>query len=418
MEMTRTLKQIRAYAEQRGLPVIPISAKNVSILREPSAFYKLLLDGVQSAKRRVALSALYIGTGSKEHALIDTLRSNLITNPQLDVSITLDRNRASRENHLGQSSVSMIHELLGCNTIRLKLIRDSLGPGSVLQRLLARFQRFNELSSTYHSKLMVFDDDVLITGANLSSIYFEERQDRYVRIKDSKLLGDYISGFLDNLQKPSEQSLGATIDRHNNQFISDHLAEDIPSDCYVIPLCQIGRHDVRACDDLVMFLNEMLPHQAEIHMSTGYFNPKIKMRLNSVIAPSEQANGFYEGGGLLRYVPRLYTVLMRNYLKYNPNCELYTYNRPGWSYHAKGLWVDGSSDIGIYMIGSSNFNWRSSERDFEIQFLLLTSNRTLKQSFKTERDYLLGDSNRFKANESHASSPIYTLAANLLKSLL
>lgn len=419
MEMTRTFKQIKAYAEQRGLPVIPVNAASVSILKDPTTFYNLLVNGLQSAKSRVALSALYVGTGPKEQALMNILHENLERNPKLHVSITLDMNRASRENQPGQSSISLIHKSLGQqSSIRLNLMRTNLGATSGLQQLFSRFRRLNELSSTYHSKLMLFDNDVIITGANLSSIYFEARQDRYIKIKESKLLSDYINEFLYQLQEPLDQSIGNMIDRYNIQFITSHLGAGTSSDSYIIPLCQFGPHNVRACDDFLLFLNDVLPDQAEVHMSTGYFNPKIKMKLNSVIAPSEEANGFFGGGGLLKHVPRVYTALMRKFLSNSPNCELYLYKKPEWSYHAKGLWVDGLDDLSIYMLGSSNFNWRSSERDFELQFLLMTTNPKLKQSFRSERENLLSDSVRFETNKSWSFSPIYNLAANLLKSLL
>jgi CDP-diacylglycerol--glycerol-3-phosphate 3-phosphatidyltransferase len=418
MELTRTFKQIRAYAERRGLPMIPVAAASISMVKDPATFYKLLLSGMKGARSRVALSALYVGTGPKEQALMQMLHDNLKKNPQLDVSITLDMNRAKREDQEGNSSVSMIQDMLGQKSIRLNLMRANIAQSSSLQHLFSRFQKLNELYSTYHSKLTIFDEDVIITGANLSGIYFEARQDRYVKINNSPLLSNYICELLDRLQQPLNQSLGNLIDGYNNQFISDHLSKDVSSDCYIIPLCQFGCQNVRACDDFLLFLNDMLPNQAELHMSTGYFNPKIQIRLNSVIAPSEQANGFYQGSGLLKHVPRVYRALMSKYLNRNPNCELFLYERPGWSYHAKGLWVDGLPDLGMYMIGSSNFNWRSSERDFEVQFLLLTTNPKLKQCFKQDRDRLLNESIRYKPDEKWPLSTIYNIAATLLKSLL
>ena len=43
--------------------------------------------------------------------------------------------------------------------------------------------RFNEVVGVNHIKAFVFDDDVVMTGANLSESYFTSRQDRYVRFR-------------------------------------------------------------------------------------------------------------------------------------------------------------------------------------------------------------------------------------------
>ena len=42
--------------------------------------------------------------------------------------------------------------------------------------------KYNELIGLQHCKLFVFDDSVIISGANLSSDYFTNRQDRYILI--------------------------------------------------------------------------------------------------------------------------------------------------------------------------------------------------------------------------------------------
>ena len=39
-------------------------------------------------------------------------------------------------------------------------------------------QRYNETLGLQHTKIFVFDDSVILSGANLSSDYFTNRQDR------------------------------------------------------------------------------------------------------------------------------------------------------------------------------------------------------------------------------------------------
>ena len=41
-------------------------------------------------------------------------------------------------------------------------------------------------------KFYIFDNNILITGANLSEEYFTTRQDRYYYIKDSPELANYL----------------------------------------------------------------------------------------------------------------------------------------------------------------------------------------------------------------------------------
>lgn len=59
-----------------------------------------------------------------------------------------------------------------------------------LKRLLP--QRWNEIIGLQHMKYAVFDDDVILTGANLADTYFTNRQDRCMVIKNSPELADYL----------------------------------------------------------------------------------------------------------------------------------------------------------------------------------------------------------------------------------
>ena len=54
----------------------------------------------------------------------------------------------------------------------------------------------NEVLGVQHAKACVFDDTVVLTGANLSAEYFERRQDRYVVIRDAPALADVVCGVL------------------------------------------------------------------------------------------------------------------------------------------------------------------------------------------------------------------------------
>nr|CAD2209514.1 unnamed protein product [Meloidogyne enterolobii] len=66
------------------------------------------------------------------------------------------------------------------------------------------------------------------------------------------------------------------------------------------------------------------------------------------------------------------------------------WDRDSWTFHAKGLWIDFLNEKRIgTVIGSSNYGFRSSQRDLEAQVLLVTENDALKQKIIEERQYLL-----------------------------
>ncbi|CAJ0570714.1 unnamed protein product, partial [Mesorhabditis spiculigera] len=59
--------------------------------------------------------------------------------------------------------------------------------------------------------------------------------------------------------------------------------------------------------------------------------------------------------------------------------DLREYKRPGWTFHAKGLWMR-DEGVAATLIGSSNYGYRSVHRDLEAQVLLVTKNEKLKSS--------------------------------------
>lgn len=425
MEMSKTLQQIKSFARQRNLPLIPVASDNIAIIREPSSFYQTLLDSIKRSEEKIVLSALYLGIGPKERAIVEAIRDKLNANENFNVHMALDAGRATRLDSSGQSSATSMKSLLHYKNVRFDLVRVK-DQSSLLSRFLGKFQRWNEVLTTYHAKMMIFDKDVIMTGANLSSNYFETRQDRYIAIKDTKLLSDYLSGLLDAVCLPSEKP-DDTIRSYNESFAS-RTSKDLPetsltdtTDSYIIPLSQHGPTGITDNEDFLTLINSLLPKGASVHMSTGYFNPSPtiqQLNLSSVLAPSESANGFSGGAGFLKYVPRLYSSLYKHYLDTHKHCALHVYDRPGWSYHAKGVWIEGVPDLYIHLIGSSNYNYRSACRDFETQLVILTKNKGLIEKLTLEREALWQESTVLQANEIKGLNSVYTIVARLLRSFL
>lgn len=44
--------------------------------------------------------------------------------------------------------------------------------------------RWNEVVGVQHCKVYIFDDQLILSGANLSNTYFTVRQDRYLMLSD------------------------------------------------------------------------------------------------------------------------------------------------------------------------------------------------------------------------------------------
>ncbi|KAL9108942.1 MAG: hypothetical protein Q9227_006338 [Pyrenula ochraceoflavens] len=157
-------------------PRFDIDASDVEILDGPSAFYETLKSKISAAKRRVFLSTLYIGR--TEHELILTLDNALLRNPALKVSILTDALRGTRESP-DPSSASLLSELVAKHGSERVEVRMFHTPNLTGLRKWLIPRRINEGWGLQHMKLYGFDDEIILSGANLSQDYFTNRLDRY-----------------------------------------------------------------------------------------------------------------------------------------------------------------------------------------------------------------------------------------------
>lgn len=167
----------------------------MTVLRSPSIFYETLVAKCVEAKARIKLASLYLGTGNLEQHLVAAISDNLRDNDQLRVDILLDFTRGTRGE---QNSKSKLLPLLQqSENFGLSLYHTPSLRG--LTKRLAP-PRWNELLGLQHMKIYLFDDTVILSGANLSNDYFTNRQDRYIMIED-KRLADFYSDFLSKVQE-------------------------------------------------------------------------------------------------------------------------------------------------------------------------------------------------------------------------
>ena len=219
--------------------------------------------------------------------------------------------------------------------------------------------------------------------------------------------------------------------------------------CLIAPRLQLGllgvRHDERATLALLRGVRDW-PRQ-ECHVATGYFNIT-RDYADAIIGPAGSgsrvrmltaapaANGFFGARGISGAVPAAYAELARRFFEAcaargrlaaaggngaadsgggggggggggsggsGGGVSLHEYERAGWTFHAKGLWLTsraaseesggsggGTSGDGsvVSLVGSPNFGRRSTERDLELQFAFSTRDAGLVARLRGEREAL------------------------------
>ncbi|KAL3273679.1 hypothetical protein HHI36_015109 [Cryptolaemus montrouzieri] len=162
-------------------PCFPIKSSNISILTDPHQFYDILLRFGANAGERITLASLYLGNGKLEKKFVEVILNNPnFKQSSLKVNILMDYTRGSR---FADNSRTTLLPLLKENSENCEI---SLYHTPELRGLMKKVvpDRWNELFGLQHMKLYIFDDTLIISGANLSNDYFTNRQDRYFIIRD------------------------------------------------------------------------------------------------------------------------------------------------------------------------------------------------------------------------------------------
>ncbi|KAJ3224967.1 CDP-diacylglycerol--glycerol-3-phosphate 3-phosphatidyltransferase [Clydaea vesicula] len=170
-----------------------ISAGDIEILNYPSEFYEFLKSKARIAKKKIVLSSLYIGTSEKEKQLINAIEENLKTNVNLKVIILLDNLRGLRVEKISKlNSLSLLENLIRNYP---KQVEVNLFHTNNLKGLLKKLipQRLNEVFGLMHMKIYCFDDLTMLSGANLSKDYFQNRQDRYISFNNKNLTDFFLN---------------------------------------------------------------------------------------------------------------------------------------------------------------------------------------------------------------------------------
>ncbi|XP_006869716.1 PREDICTED: CDP-diacylglycerol--glycerol-3-phosphate 3-phosphatidyltransferase, mitochondrial [Chrysochloris asiatica] len=436
------------------VPEFGVSSSHVKVLSSPGEFFEVMKGQIKSARRRVVMASLYLGTGPLEQELVDCLENTLEESLQaklpcdLKVSILLDFMRGSRGR---KNSRTMLLPLLQRfpEQVRVSLFHTPNLRG--LLRLLIP-ERFNETIGLQHIKVYLFDNNVILSGANLSDSYFTNRQDRYVFLQDCPEVADFFTELVDAVADVSLQLQGDNTvqvvegmvhpykgDRaayceaahrrvmgvirsaqsrqhllHVQTFHSDPLLthEDAAAagdrkpapDTWIYPLIQMKPFEIQIDEIVTETLLTEAERGARVYLTTGYFNltqAYMDLVLGTraeyhILLASPEVNGFFGAKGVAGAIPAAYVHIERQFysevcsLGQQERVRLQEYWRRDWTFHAKGLWLylAGSSLPCLTLIGSPNFGYRSVHRDLEAQIAIVTENRALQQQLHQEQEGL------------------------------
>ncbi|TVY44482.1 CDP-diacylglycerol--glycerol-3-phosphate 3-phosphatidyltransferase, partial [Lachnellula occidentalis] len=444
-----TASMLGAFTNEldRIAPKFEIQGSQIQILRTPSDFYETLKSKILGAEKQIFLSTLYIG--KTEHELISTLHQALKSKPNLKLSILTDALRGTRESP-EPSCASLLAPLVdefGSDRVEIRMYHT---PNLTGLRKKYIPKRINEGWGLQHMKLYGVDDEIIISGANLSSNYFTDRQDRY-HVFSSREITSYFFGIHNAVSKlsflvtPDKQNpAGYTLDWPSSNLAPSPLIDpkkyisastrilsplikpsttttsspSTKANTTVYPLSQLTQllhpdtsTELPSITHILRTLSAPSFSTSSWTFTAGYFNPDPSLtslllsatsHTNTVITASPHANGFYGSKGVSGLLPAAYTLLSRRFLESaqtagrGTDIVLKEWRRGtvgekgGWTYHAKGLWIslNGEKEPSLSIVGSSNYTKRSYGLDLEVGTCIVTSDEGLKARLREERDGL------------------------------
>ncbi|KAI1232528.1 CDP-diacylglycerol--glycerol-3-phosphate 3-phosphatidyltransferase, partial [Lamprotornis superbus] len=394
------------------VPEFGISSSHVKVLSSPAEFYELLKVQIKAAKQRVVMASLYLGTGLLEQELVycleETLEKSLQAkgSPDLRVSILLDYTRGSRGR---KNSRTMLIPLLQRfpEQVRVSLFHTPNLRG--LLRLLIP-ERFNETIGLQHIKVYLFDDNVILSGANLSDLYFTNRQDRYVLLQDSPEIADFFTELVDAIgdvslqlqQDDTVQMMEGMVhpyqgDKvayceianrrvmevinsartrqellHAKTFHSSQPGSSLLSqqgsqasgslkpepDTWIYPLIQMKPFGIQIDEMVTETLLTEAERDARIYLTTGYFNltqAYMDLILGTraeyrILLASPEVNGFFGAKGVAGAIPAAYVYIEHQF--YSEVCYLQQQERVQLQEYSRAGWTFHAKGLWLYLAGS------------------------------------------------------------------
>ncbi|KAF4614039.1 hypothetical protein D9613_007441 [Agrocybe pediades] len=418
-------------------PVFQIPPSSIRVLREPAQFYDLLLDMINSAERRIFLSSLYIGADEAElvHALSRRLREK--PDLKLDLLLDLNRStRPGKDStarlllpllreHPSRVSVFMFRspnlrgilaKLVpprfneGWGTWHAKIYGaddDVMISGANLNKSYFTDRQDRYIHFSEQTTVAQYCYDFMQTVTNFSYKLLPEKPQSanthtYSK-EDYTLYWPIPDTHPHHFNAIAETAFSDFQKRHRKQSPQlTNASEPLdPPTVLVSPIIQGGQFNVREEESVFQLLFRHLSKtvgRPYMDLTSGYFSlykpyqdlvlKALNLRCNIIVA-SPKANGFYGSKGISGRIPEGYTLYEKRFMNavwkagrlWNKSNDgdadrgvsLNEWEKAGWTYHAKGVWLspNSSSPPILTLFGSTNLNSRSAHIDTELSFLMV-----------------------------------------------
>ncbi|KAG8866685.1 CDP-diacylglycerol--glycerol-3-phosphate 3-phosphatidyltransferase, partial [Tulasnella sp. 331] len=434
------------------LPNFRCAGRTIKIYQHPKEFYTTLLAMIRRAKRRIVLSSLYIGTEETEliQTLHSALAANPTLS--LSLHLDLLRSTRPESPSTASFLLPLIRSF-GEDRVKVHLFRTPKLKGVMAKLVPRRFDEgwgtWHAKIYAIDDEVIVTSDVLVPTScsgwpsANLNKSYFTDRQDRYLHFRAQPGLTNYmvdygktmipfthrlspVDGTSDNynlvwsnqtagpmnFESNARDALIGLQDRYK-ELTKDNAVDNDGCDTTLFPVIQSGVLGMRQEEETIETLFDTLSKSsvpATVDLTSGYFGLYGPYKAKIIASPEHvqwrmvaagpKANGFFGSKGISGRIPEAYTWFERRFWKTalragkisqgeNSIIQLNEWERPSWTYHAKGIWVrfgDRSSAPTISLFGSTNLNGRSARLDTELSFLMLTSSPELSRALADEAD--------------------------------
>ena len=243
----------------------------------------------------------------------------------------------------------------------------------------------------------MFDDTLIMSGANLSEDYFTNRQDRYIVFENCPALCDYfqdlvktISKFSFSLQSDDQLKLHPGFHHHpyegsRNKFelaagkvlkeftekygetrknqrlellnsteqVAVGVSEKASTDTVVFPLLQMRSMGITQEERVIKNIISSAPPHTNMLVATAYFNltdDYWESILNAqpnidIIMAHPKAMGFYGAAGMAGGIPNAFSRFSKKRFddvvrtQSLEKIKFLEYYRDGWTFHGKGMWA-------------------------------------------------------------------------------
>lgn len=403
-------KKRRAARLIENLPYLAQSAEKVGFLSSAAEFKQQILSLIQTAQKRIILTALYFEKDEAGQEILAALYQAKQRNPELKIQILVDWHRAQR-GRIGEAAA------LSNADWYAKVKAEYALPAEYDIAFYGVPINGRELFGVLHLKGFVFDDTLLYSGASINNVYLQQfdryRYDRYHYITNAEL-ADSIVNLLEQhiIDNPAVTRLDQTNRKKTAEIrpliklFRKQLSQQSysfygqlydPNCLQLSPLVGLGRKN-RLNKTI-----EALFYQVEQQLTicTPYFNfprslrNRIKWLLENgkqieIIVGDKTANDFYtppnEKFTLASALPYLYEKNLRAFAKAfekevaGGQLQIRLWKHDMNSYHLKGVWIDQR----YILLTGNNLNPRAWALDAENAVLISDPNGELSEKAEAE----------------------------------